>query len=156
MGRMFGGLLLLFSLMATPACKSKNRDAEIQTAFASKTQTDPNLAGVNAAVSEGVVTLTGTCADANCKTNAEKAVKDIDGVKRVVNNITIAEVQVSPDAQLQTAAQNVASQYEDVQVSVADGVITLRGQLERAKLQQLMQDLNALNPKRVDNQLVLK
>jgi hypothetical protein len=43
-----------------------------------------------------------------------------------------------------------------VQASVADGVIVLRGTIERSQLQNLMQDMNALRPKRVDNQLVIK
>ena len=156
MNRVLGILLLAFTIVMTPACKGKNRDAEIQTAFNSKTQTDPNLAGVSASVVNGEVTLTGTCADENCRQNAEKSVKDIDGVKKVVNNIAIAQVQISPDAQLQTSVQEVAKRYEGVQASVSQGVITLRGQIERDELQQLMMDMNALRPQRIDNQLVIK
>lgn len=150
------GALLSVSLFLVPACKAKNRDAEIQTAINSKTQSDPSLAGVTASVAEGTVTLTGTCADEPCRQNAEKAIKDIDGVKKVVNNITVAPVTVSPDAQLQTAAQEVASRYPGVQASVSSGVITLRGEVTRDRLQPLMQDMNALRPQRIDNQLVIK
>jgi hyperosmotically inducible periplasmic protein len=154
--RMLCVVLLAFTFFVQPACKGKNRDGEIQTAFNNKTQTDPSLAGVSATVVDGTVTLTGTCADEPCRQNAEKAVKDIDGVKKVVNNITVAAVTVSPDAQLQSSVQGVVSRYEGVQASVNDGVVTLRGQVERDKLQQLMMDINALSPKRVDNQLVIK
>lgn len=156
MPRLLGALLLAVSLFGVPACKAKNRDAEIQTAFNNKTQSDPNLAGVSATVVEGTVTLTGSCADEPCRQNAEKSVKDIEGVKKVVNNITVAPVTVSPDAQLQTSVQEVAARYPGVQASVSSGVITLRGQVERAQLQTLMQDLNALRPQRIDNQLVIK
>lgn len=143
-----------FSLLS---CKGKNKDADIQTAFASKTQTDPNLAGVSAMVAEGTVTLTGTCADENCRTNAEKTVKDIDGVKKVVNNIQVAQVQVTGDAPLRSSLEQVAGRYPGVQADVNGGIVTLRGTIDdREKLQQLMMDVNALRPKRVDNQLVIK
>jgi hyperosmotically inducible periplasmic protein len=148
-------LLAAFSFQLQ-SCKEKNRDGEIQTAFTNKTNTDPNLAGVSATVTDGTVTLTGTCANEACRTNAEKSVKDIDGVKKVVNNITIAEVVISPDDQLRSGVNTVISKYDNVQASVADGIITLRGQIERDKLQQLMMDLNALRPKRIDNQLIVK
>ena len=156
MPRLLAALLLAVSLFGVPACKAKNRDAEIQTAINNKTQSDPNLAGVSASVVEGTVTLSGTCADEPCRQNAEKSVKDIDGVKNVVNNITVAPVTVSPDAQLQTSVQEVAGRYDGVQASVTNGVITLRGQIERDRLQNLMQDMNALRPQRIDNQLVIK
>lgn len=155
-GRLFGAVLLAMILFLNPSCKGKNRDGEIQTAFNNKTQTDPNLAGVSATVVNGEVTLSGSCADEPCRQNAEKAVKGIDGVKKVVNNITVAPVTVTPDTQLQSAAQEVAGRYPGVQASVTEGVVTLRGTVKRDQLQNLMQDMNALRPKRIDNQLVIK
>ena len=145
--------LLMFQL---PSCKGKNKDADISAAIQSKTQTDASFAGVNASVTDGVVTLTGQCNDENCKTNAEQAVKDIDGVKKVVNNITVAAVTISPDNTLNAGVERITSRYGGVQAEVTDGVITLRGQLQRDSLQQLMMDLNALQPKKIENQLVLK
>src|SRR5215216_3291253 len=107
MNRWLYGLTMLL-VMFTASCKSKNHDGDIQTAYNAKAQSDPNLAGVNATVVDGTVTLTGTCADENCRTNAEKTVKDIDGVKKVVNNIQIAQVQVTDDAPLRSSAEQVA------------------------------------------------
>lgn len=155
--RWFCTLLLAFTMIGSTSCKDKNRDGDIQTAINSKTQTDPSLAGVSATVADGTVTLTGSCADETCRSNAEKAVKDIDGVKKVVNNIQIAQVQVTDDSPLRSSAEQVTGKYSGVQVDVNDGVITLRGTVDdRDKLQQLMMDLNALRPKRIDNQLVIK
>lgn len=154
--RLFGAVLLAMTLFLNPSCKGKNRDAEIQAAINTKTQTDPSLAGVSATVVNGEVTLAGSCADEPCRQNAEKAVKDIDGVKKVVNNITVAPVTVTPDTQLQSSAQEVAARYPGVQASVTEGVITLRGTVKRDQLQNLVQDMNALRPKRIDNQLVIK
>jgi hypothetical protein len=138
------------------SCKGKNKDADINAAIQSRTQTDANLTGVNATVTDGVVTLTGQCADENCKTNAEKAIKNIDGVKKVVNNITVAPVTINPDQELASGVQRITARYEGVQADINDGVITLRGQLKRDSLQQLIMDLNALRPRKIENQLVLK
>jgi osmotically-inducible protein OsmY len=139
------------------SCKGKNQDADIRSAIGAKTQTDPSLAGVSATVVEGTVTLTGQCADENCRANAEKAVTDVDGVKKVVNNITIAQVQVADDSSLRTAVEQVVSRYDGVQAGVSGGVVTLRGTIDNGeKLQQLMPEIHALRPQRVDNQLVIK
>jgi osmotically-inducible protein OsmY len=157
LGRYLLGILLCFFLVSVTSCKKKNRDGDIQTAFASKAQSDPNLAGVSATVLDGTVTLTGTCADENCRTNAEKVVKDIDGVDKVVNNIQVAKVEVNDDANLRTAVDGVIKSYAGVQADVSGGVVTLRGTIQdNAKLQDLMMAVNALRPKRVDNQLVIK
>jgi hyperosmotically inducible periplasmic protein len=151
------GMLLGIVLVSMFSCKKKNKDPEIQSALNAKVQTDPNLAGVTTSVHEGTVTLTGTCADENCRTNAEKAVKDIDGVSKVVNNITVAPVVITEDATIRNSLSGVTGKYPGVQADVNAGVITLRGTIEnREKLQDLMTELNALRPKRIDNQLVIK
>lgn len=150
-------VVLMLAVVSFESCKKKNRDGEIQTAFTSKVQSDPNLAGVTATVQDGVVTLTGSCADENCRTNAEKSVKDIDGVDKVVNNIQVAPVVVSGDETLRNGMQSVVSKYDGVQADVTGGVITLRGTIKnREDLQSLMQELSALRPQRIDNQLVIK
>lgn len=148
-------LILLFSFQIQ-SCKQKNNDGEIQSAITTKTQTDPSLAGVNASVTDGVVTLTGQCNDAPCKTNAEQAVKDIKGVKKVVNNITVAPVVVTADDPLKASVDRTISNYPGVQADVQNGVVTLRGEIKKDKLQQLMMDLHSLKPKKIENQLVIK
>ncbi len=156
-GRWVYALFIMMTMVLSVSCKNKNRDGDIQTAFNSKTQNDPALAGVSAMVNDGAVTLTGSCADETCRTNAEKTVKEIDGVKKVVNNIQIAQVQVTDDAPLRSSAEQTADRYSGVNVDVNEGIITLRGTIESPeKLQQLMMDMNALRPKRIDNQLVIK
>lgn len=150
--------LLLSALLSLQmqSCK-ENRDADIQTALASATQTNSDLAGVSAIVVDGVVTLTGQCPDEDCRKNAEKAVKKIDGVKDVTNNIMITPaVSVTPDKELKENMEKIISKYKNVQAGVSNGIITLRGEVKKDKLEQLMMDLNALRPKRIDNQLVVK
>jgi hyperosmotically inducible periplasmic protein len=154
-GNLWMLLIAVFSFVL-PACKGKNKDGSIQTAFNSKAQADPSLAGVSATVVEGTVTLTGSCADENCRSNAEKAVKDIDGVKKVVNNIQVAQVDITADDPLRKSVEEVVSKYDGVQADVANGIITVRGQMKRDDWMKLRPELDALRPKRVDNQLVLK
>lgn len=149
-------LLLCFLSMQMQSCKGKNKDADIQSALQSKTQTDPAFAGVNYAVADGVVTLSGQTADENSKSNVESSVKEIDGVKNVVNNITVAPVTVTQDDPLRAATERIVAKYKNVQAEVNDGVITLRGELERDSLQQLRMELDELKPKKVENQLVIK
>ena len=151
-----GLVLCLLSFVQLQSCKGKNKDADITTAIQSKTQSDASFAGVNATVTDGVVTLSGQCNDENCKTNAENSVKEIDGVKSVVNNITVVPVAIAPDNTLNSGVERITARYPGVSADVNDGTITLRGQIKRDSLQQLMMDLNALNPKKVENQLVIK
>jgi hyperosmotically inducible periplasmic protein len=149
-------LLISFLSLSIQSCKGKNRDSEINTAIQAKTQTDPTFAGINASVSEGTVTLTGQTADAAAKANVEKSVKEIDGVKKVVNSITVAPVTVTQDDPLNAGVQRIVSRYGGVQGDVSAGTITLRGQLARDSLQSLMMELNELKPRKIENQLVLK
>ena len=152
-------LSLLIALVSFQfqSCKAKNKDADIRTAIDSRKNTDASFAGVNATVAEGVVTLTGQCADENCKTSAENSVKGIDGVKKVVNNITVVPVNVTADDPLKASVQQVIAKYDGVQADVNNGVATLRGTITgRDKLQELMMEINSLNPSKVENQLVIK
>ncbi len=150
------GLLLALISFQMQSCKG-NRDADIQTAIAAETQTDENLAGVSATVVDGVVTLTGQCPDEDCRKKAEKAIDKIDGVSGITNNIIIAPAaQITPDDQLRESAEKIVSGYKDIQVGVSSGIITIRGEIKKDRLQQLMMDLTALRPRRVDNQLVVK
>ena len=152
---LLGFFLALFSFQMQ-FCRS-NHDADIQSAIASQTQTDPNLASVSATVVNGVVTLTGQCPDEDCRKNAEKAVKKIDGVTHVTNNIIVsAGGTTASDDELRESSKKILDKYDGVQAGVNNGIITLRGEIKKDKLQQLMIDLSALKPKRIDNQLAVK
>lgn len=149
-------LLLALVSFQMQSCKG-NRDPDIQSAIATETQNNPNLAGVSATVVDGVVTLTGQCEDEDCRKSAEKAVKKIDGVKDITNNITItSSVTIRPDKELRENTEKIISKYKNVQAGVSNGIITLRGEVKKDKLPQLMIDLNDLHPKRIENQLVIK
>ena len=82
---LFAGALS-FSLIS---CKSGTSDADIQTEVTKKLS-DEGGANLTSSVSNGVVTLSGSCKDEECRRSCADEVKDIKGVKNVVNNITVA------------------------------------------------------------------
>lgn len=150
---------MLFTGMSSvllTSCKGPS-DSDIQKSVNEKIASN---AGVSATVTDGVVTLTGECADPNCSTTSETAAKGVKGVKSVVNNITVAPppapVEITADDPLKKGVDDALSNYSGVTATVADGVITLRGDIKRADLQKLMVSLNALRPKKIDNQLSVK
>lgn len=156
---LFAGAL---SLSATfVSCKGGNSDATIQQEV-NKELANEAGSGITASVSNGIVTLSGVCKDEPCREHAAAEAQKVKGVKSVVNNITVtapettAPVEISPDAQLQEAVNNVVKDYKNVKADVKDGVVTLRGDIERSKLQGLMMALNSLKPKKVENQLSIK
>ena len=152
-------MIMLFtsasSLLFT-ACKGPS-DSELQTSVNEKVSVN---AGISATVADGVVTLTGECPNEDCKTSAGESAKGVKGVKSVVNNITIAAapapVTITADDPLKQGVTAALSNYSGVTADVNDGVITLRGDIKRADLQKLMVSLNALRPKKIENQLTVK
>jgi osmotically-inducible protein OsmY len=136
------------------------KDADIQTAITEKAATTPELAGINASVDKGVVTLTGEFKDDASRSVAEEAVKSIKGVKSVVDNATITPppppVVINPDDQLSKSVADAAKDFSGVSTSVADGVVTLTGNIKRQDLPRLMKALNTLKPKKIENKLTIK
>lgn len=141
------------------SCKGKVSDADIQTEV-NKKLSDEAGSSLTASVNNGVVTLSGTCKDETCRQSCADEAKEVKGVTSVVNNISVAApqapVEISADPVLQQSVDNVVNTYKGVKAEVKDGVVTLRGEIERSKLQDLMMALNALKPKKVENQLVVK
>ena len=154
---MFGAMLS--TGLAISSCKGGAKDSDIQTSFNEKVQADARLSGISASVNEGVVTLNGQCPDESCRSYAEQSAKEVKGVKSVVNNITVmpaAGVEISPDATLETGLWDATKDYPGVTATVVNGEVTLTGTIERDKLANLMQAVNSLNPKKVNNNLTIK
>jgi hyperosmotically inducible periplasmic protein len=141
--------------LALAACGRKDADirADADKAIA-------GMQGVTVDVTNGVATISGQVADDAAKTAAESAVKSVKGVKSVVDNATVAPppapVVISPDDSLRT---NVAAALRDVPTLTADvssGVVTLRGEVQKAELPRVMQALSALHPKKIENKATVK
>ncbi len=138
--------LLLFS------CKSGVKDSDIQTQI----QNNPALAHLSATVKDGVVTLAGECPDEADRQHCENAVKQIPGVKSVINNATItpppppAPVEIAADDPLSKGITDALKDHPTVKATVADGVISVTGEATAANWRKIKESLDGLKPKRVD------
>ncbi len=65
-------------------------------------------------------------------------------------------VEINSDATLKQTVGDIVKNYEGVSADVNDGVVTLRGEINRDRLQPLIQAVNELKPKQVKNELKIK
>lgn len=141
-------------------CKSKPKDTDLKAAIETLLQTKPSAVNTSVSVDKGVVTLSGQVADEVSKEDLGKITAGISGVKSVVNNLNIASpppVTISMDDPLTAAVKDATKDFPTVTATVSEGIITLKGEIQKSNLQKLMMSLQALKPKKVDNtQLVIK
>ncbi len=119
--------------------------------------TAPN---VSSSVADGVVTLSGQVNDEATRMAAEDAAKKSKGVKSVVNNITIAapspSVVIAPSGALQQGVVDATKDFPEVTAVVnADGEIVVSGTVSSDKWKRLKMALDALNPKRVNADVLI-
>jgi osmotically-inducible protein OsmY len=69
---------------------------------------------------------------------------------------TTAPVEIANDDALTTGVKDATKDYPGVNATVNNGEVTLTGTVERTKLPNLMQSINSLRPKKVNNQLTIK
>ena len=155
------GVACLLLAAFVSACSKGPDDATITTNVKTKIAADsPALANaVSVATAEGVVTLTGAVDSDAIKAKVEADAKSVEGVKSVVNNLTVKPpITFSEDSTIKTAVMaNLASKkITGVTVDVINGEVTLRGTIERAKLQDAMMAANDAKPKKVKNEMTIK
>ena len=153
------GTVLLLSMFA--GCNKGPDDATITQNVQAKLKADPVLAttGINVSTAVGVVALTGTVMSAADKARAEQLAAGVAGVKSVVNNLFVKPaVVIAPDDPLKTAVNASLVKYgiTGITVTVANGEVTLTGDIPRAKLQDAMKAANEAHPKKVNNQMTIK
>jgi osmotically-inducible protein OsmY len=142
-------------------CKRGPDDATLTASVKSQLAAQsPALASmVNVETKDGVVTLNGTVDNDSAKSQAEQAAKGVANVKSVVNNLNVKPpIVVSEDPKIQSAVEANLAKYnvKGVTANVADGQVTLTGEIPRAKLQDAMKAANEAKPKKVVNQLTIK
>jgi len=158
-GRLLFGWALVIS-MTFMACAPKDADIEkaVTTAIGA-------YSGVSVAVKDGIATISGEVADDATKSAVEAAVKAVKGVKSVSNSLTVpppppppAPVVINPDETLQNAVSAILADQKQstVTAAVKDGVVTLTGEIKKADLPALIQKLNEIKPKKIENKLVVK
>jgi hyperosmotically inducible periplasmic protein len=115
-------LLMAVAVLATltfVSCKPK--DADIKASIEAALKADPMMTNTAVDVKDGVATISGECKDDACKTNCEKAVAGIKGVKSVTNNCTVAPPPPPPPASVTTTLDAATMQ------KVKDGLKDLKG-----------------------------
>ena len=159
----WGALFLSIFFLSATLSSCGVKDSTIQEKIAEAAKATPELSTVTSDVKDGVVTLSGEVKDDAAKTASEAAIKAIKGVKSVVNNITVTPppppppaVVINPDDALIKGVTDATKDFPSVKAAVQDGVITLTGEIKRSSLPKLLQSLNSLKPKKVDNKLTIK
>lgn len=69
---------------------------------------------------------------------------------------TPAPVVINPDDSLSGMVTDATKDFPTVKTSVSDGVITLTGEINKENLMTLMQSLQQLRPKKIENKLTIK
>jgi hypothetical protein len=64
--------------------------------------------------------------------------------------------EISSDATLEQGLKDATKDYPGVTATVSNGEVTLTGTIEKDKVPALLQSVNGLNPKKVNNQLTYK
>jgi len=136
-----------------PSCKGPS-DTDLKTAVETALQANPDLSGAMVEVKDGVATITGELKDAATQAAIEAAVKGVKGIKSVTNSSTIAPppapVEISADDALTTAVRDAIKDNAGISAVVADGVVTLSGEIKKADLPGLVQKVQALKSKKVE------
>lgn len=92
--------VVVSATMLFVSCKPK--DADIKADVEKALKADPMMSNTMVDVKDGMVTMSGECKDDACKAMCEKTVKDVKGVKGVVNNCTVMAPPPPPPASLST------------------------------------------------------
>lgn len=137
------------------------KDSDIQTDINNKLKDKPELATVTATVEDGMATLSGEVKSEADKNSAEALAKETSGVDSVNNNITIympadavtPSATLTADHQMMESINKILKDEPNVKATVSGGVITLTGSIKRNNEQKLIDTLQTLAPKNIDNQL---
>ena len=163
---MLVGICIALSL-GMLACNKGPDDATITSNVKSKLAADTSLAAdtINVSTKDGVVTLSGTVNAEGDKGKAEQIAKGVEGVKSVTDSLSVKPTvinapppTVSPDTELKNTVTANLTKYgvTGVTVNVANGEVTLTGDIARAKLQDAMKAANEAHPKKVSNKMNIK
>ena len=155
-------LLLLLGAVAfisstNPGCKSKEKDADIQTSVETALRANPETSGLMVDVKDGVATISGDAKDEAAKAKAAELATGVKGVKSVQNNIAVApppppaaSVEITADDPLTSAVKDATKDFPAVTATVKDGVISVSGELKSDAWKKLKMSLDGLKPKKVD------
>ena len=148
------------SMVCIISCKPS--DDKINEAVKMALSANGALSTVTASVKEGVVTLVGEVEDESLRSLAETTIRDVKGVKSVVNSLTVKPAGPTPeelnrmaDDALQAKVTDGFTRYKvaGVTAAVSDSIVTLTGDIKRSDLQNAMKAAMEAAPKKVENKL---
>jgi hyperosmotically inducible protein len=146
---MFGALMLLltFGCSSTQTVGEEIDDATITTKIEAKLTGDPDVSAFNVDVdtNDGVVRLSGEVEKAEAKAEAEKLARDTEGVRRVINDITVGEgrgagdrlsdTEITTKIKAKITGDGDLSPF-NINVDTKEGVVTLRGTVKSMESKQ--------------------
>jgi hypothetical protein len=91
-----------------------------------------------------------------CKNKSTESTTTTNTTTTVDTTGTTAPVQISSDDELNKGVRDATKDYPGVNATVNNGEITLTGEITRDRLPNLMQSLNSLHPKKINNNLTIK
>ena len=86
-------------------------------------------------------------------TNSENTVST---TPETTTNTNTAPVNVSGDDALRRGVTDATKDFPGVQATVNNGEITLTGNIQRDRIPTLMQSLNSLQPRKINNNLTIQ
>ena len=111
-------------------------------------------------VRNGIVTITGTVESEAIKADLETKVTELDGVKRVYNDVQVVEPApvLSEDDTLRAAVILAIEEakYKDVDVMVKDKVVTLKGKFSKADQNKIVAAAKTIDVAKVVNEMTTK
>lgn len=159
MKRILTTIAFVALVFALPSCKGKS-DADLKKEVDAKLASNPDFSSLSSDVKDGAVTISGTVKDDAAKTAVEPAVKEVKGVKSVVNDATVPlpppPPTINPDDVLNSSIKDAIKDNAGVKADVKDGVVTLTGEIKKADLPKLMQKVMSTHPKKVEQKLTVK
>lgn len=116
-----------------------------------------NYSGVNPNVRNAVATLSGIVESEEDKAGAEKLIAEIDGIKSVVNEITVQAPPAvpTPDESLKAAVSVALADagFKDVGIEVKDEEVTLTGTVKKADQTKILDIMKGIKTNKVINQM---
>ncbi|HZH96479.1 MAG TPA: hypothetical protein VEY06_11365 [Flavisolibacter sp.] len=92
----------------------------------------------------------------SCKSKTKATTNDTVAVDTPATTTYTAPVEVSADDALRQGVMDATKDFPGVNATVANGEITVTGDMKRTDWARLKPILDGLNPKKVNNQLTLK
>jgi hypothetical protein len=92
----------------------------------------------------------------SCKDKAKENPDSTIKTEADTASVSTGSPEISTDTTLAQGLKDATKDYPGVTATVANGEVTLTGTIERDKLPALLQSVNGLNPKKVNNQLTIK